>query len=240
VTIAFGIRNVQDPAVALDPGNVVQNAIYLSGGTEWPVGFDAWEGRARETLERPAYDYVAGGAGAEETMRANLDACRRTRTEVQEARALEREISGVYEAGATMFGAALAALQAEVDEAARSCATARSQENAARFALAEAEAAHVDGSSREAAARARVTEARARLDADKARRETLERAADLARRCEVLAAELAPAEADASAAKLELGRAEEARENEKREVARARETYDKAARGLANQQGGLE
>jgi len=63
--------------VALDPGNVVQNAIYLSGGTEWPVGFDAWEGRARETLERPAYDYVAGGAGAEETMRANLDAFRR-------------------------------------------------------------------------------------------------------------------------------------------------------------------
>jgi chromosome partition protein MukB len=173
-------------------------------------------------------------------MRANLDACRRTRTEVQEARALEREISGVYEAGASMFGAALAALQAEVDEAARNCETARSQENAARFALAEAEAAVVDGSSREAAARARVTEARARLDAEKARRETLERAAELARRCEVLAAELAPAEADASAAKLELGRAEEARENAKREIGRARETYDKAARGLANLQGGLE
>jgi lactate 2-monooxygenase len=63
--------------VALDPGNVVQNAIYLSGGTESPVGYDAWERRARETLERPAYDYVAGGAGAEETIRANLDAFRR-------------------------------------------------------------------------------------------------------------------------------------------------------------------
>jgi lactate 2-monooxygenase len=63
--------------VALDPGNVVQNAIYLSGGTPWPIGFDAWEDRAREALEQPAYDYVAGGAGAEETMRANLDAFRR-------------------------------------------------------------------------------------------------------------------------------------------------------------------
>jgi lactate 2-monooxygenase len=63
--------------VALDPGNVVQNAIYLSGGTPWPIGFDAWEGRAREMLEQTPFDYVAGGAGAEETMRANLDAFRR-------------------------------------------------------------------------------------------------------------------------------------------------------------------
>ena len=63
--------------MALDPGNVVQNAIYLSGGTPWPIGFDAWESRARELLEQTAYDYVAGGAGAEETMRANFDAFRR-------------------------------------------------------------------------------------------------------------------------------------------------------------------
>ena len=63
--------------MALDPGNVVQNAIYLSGGTPWPVGFDAWHDRARETLDQTAYDYVAGGAGAEETMRANVEAFRR-------------------------------------------------------------------------------------------------------------------------------------------------------------------
>jgi isopentenyl diphosphate isomerase/L-lactate dehydrogenase-like FMN-dependent dehydrogenase len=63
--------------MALDPGNVVQNAIYLSGGTPWPVGADAWEARARELLEQGPFDYVAGGAGAEETMRANLDAFRR-------------------------------------------------------------------------------------------------------------------------------------------------------------------
>jgi lactate 2-monooxygenase len=63
--------------VALDPGNVVQNAIYLSGGTEWPIGYEAWEARARESLDRAPFDYVAGGAGAEETMRANLEAFRR-------------------------------------------------------------------------------------------------------------------------------------------------------------------
>lgn len=42
-------------------------------------------------------------------MRSNLDACRRTRTEVKEAQDLEREISGVYEAGHAMFAAALLA-----------------------------------------------------------------------------------------------------------------------------------
>lgn len=63
--------------MALDPGNVVQNAIYLAGGTPWPVGADAWETRAKEALEQGPFDYVAGGAGAEETVRANRDAFRR-------------------------------------------------------------------------------------------------------------------------------------------------------------------
>ncbi len=61
----------------LDPGNVVQNAIYLSRGTPWPVGAAGWERRARDALHQAPFDYVAGGAGAEETMRANLDAFRR-------------------------------------------------------------------------------------------------------------------------------------------------------------------
>ena len=63
--------------MALDPGNVVQNQVYLSGGTPWPVGTEAWEARARELLEQGPFDYVAGGAGAEETIRANLEAFRR-------------------------------------------------------------------------------------------------------------------------------------------------------------------
>ena len=63
--------------MTLDPGNVVQNEIYLTGGTEWPVGAEAWEARARDGLEQGPFDYVAGGAGAEETMRANLESFRR-------------------------------------------------------------------------------------------------------------------------------------------------------------------
>ena len=61
----------------LDSGNAVQNAIYLARGTPWPVGAAAWEARAKEQLEQGPFDYVAGGAGAEETMRANLEAFRR-------------------------------------------------------------------------------------------------------------------------------------------------------------------
>jgi lactate 2-monooxygenase len=63
----------------LDPGSQVQNAIYLAGGAEWPVGAEAWEAKARETLAQGPYDYVAGGAGSEATMRANLDAFERAR-----------------------------------------------------------------------------------------------------------------------------------------------------------------
>jgi chromosome partition protein MukB len=57
-------------------------------------------------------------------MRANLEACRRTRTEVAESQKLEQEISGVYEAGQEMFAAAVHAthereqeLQGRVSEA---------------------------------------------------------------------------------------------------------------------------
>jgi chromosome partition protein MukB len=48
-----------------------------------------------------------GLADTLQRMRANLDACRRTRDRGQESRRLELEIGGVFEAGQTMFAAAL-------------------------------------------------------------------------------------------------------------------------------------
>ena len=65
--------------MSLDPGPLVQNAIYLAGGGEWPVSADGWEARARSSLEPGPFDYVAGGAGSEATMRANLEAFARRR-----------------------------------------------------------------------------------------------------------------------------------------------------------------
>jgi lactate 2-monooxygenase len=61
----------------LDSGSQVQNAIYLAGGTRWPVSAEDWEARAREVLEQGPFDYVAGGAGAESTVRANREAFER-------------------------------------------------------------------------------------------------------------------------------------------------------------------
>jgi isopentenyl diphosphate isomerase/L-lactate dehydrogenase-like FMN-dependent dehydrogenase len=52
----------------------MQHAIYLAGGAEWPLSPEEWEERARSALPVEAYDYVAGGAGSEQTMRANREA----------------------------------------------------------------------------------------------------------------------------------------------------------------------
>jgi len=63
----------------LESGSQVQNAIYLAGGSAWPVAPEEWEERARETLEQGPFDYVAGGAGSESTVRANRQAFERRR-----------------------------------------------------------------------------------------------------------------------------------------------------------------
>ena len=63
----------------LEPGSQVQNAIYLAGGAEWPVSPEDWEAGARERLEQGPFDYVAGGAGSEATVRANREAFERRR-----------------------------------------------------------------------------------------------------------------------------------------------------------------
>lgn len=44
----------------------------------FPVVVEEWEERARTILSPEAFGYVAGGAGAEDTMRANRDAFYRT------------------------------------------------------------------------------------------------------------------------------------------------------------------
>jgi lactate 2-monooxygenase len=60
-------------------GTQIQNEIYVTGESPWPVGAAAWEERAAELLADGPYGYIAGGAGSEATMRANLDAFARRR-----------------------------------------------------------------------------------------------------------------------------------------------------------------
>ena len=60
-------------------GSQIQNAIYVSGESPWPIAPEEWETRAAEALEPGPFDYIAGGAGSEATMRANLAAFERRR-----------------------------------------------------------------------------------------------------------------------------------------------------------------
>ena len=66
------------PRVRID-GSQIQNAIYVSGESPWPVGAGDWEARAETTLAPGPFGYIAGGAGAEATMRANREAFERRR-----------------------------------------------------------------------------------------------------------------------------------------------------------------
>jgi isopentenyl diphosphate isomerase/L-lactate dehydrogenase-like FMN-dependent dehydrogenase len=61
-------------------GTQIQNAIYIAGqAPEWPISPEDWESRAQERLEPGPFGYIAGGAGAELTVRANREAFERRR-----------------------------------------------------------------------------------------------------------------------------------------------------------------
>ena len=61
-------------------GSLIQNAIYIARQPhDWPVTAEDWERAAEETLPPDAFGYIAGGAGSEETMRANREAFARWR-----------------------------------------------------------------------------------------------------------------------------------------------------------------
>jgi isopentenyl diphosphate isomerase/L-lactate dehydrogenase-like FMN-dependent dehydrogenase len=60
-------------------GTSIQNAIYISGESPWPIAPGEWEALAMEKLDPGAFGYIAGGAGGEATIRANFEAFERRR-----------------------------------------------------------------------------------------------------------------------------------------------------------------
>jgi L-lactate dehydrogenase (cytochrome) len=68
-----------DPRVNAFEGSLVQNAIYIAGAAEWPVGPEDWEAAAEAKIDPGAFAYIAGGAGGEATVRANAEAFERRR-----------------------------------------------------------------------------------------------------------------------------------------------------------------
>lgn len=173
-------------------------------------------------------------------MRGNLEACRRTRIEVREARQLEGEISDVYEAGHEMFAASLLAareraaeLRRRVDEATRRRDAAKRERDDIAREHAETVEARADADRRLAGARAQHEEA-AKLLA------RVEAAYTSATRVAELDAELDQIGRALDEARAALDRAEREKRRRADERTRAEDAYRRAAEGLANLQSGLE
>ncbi|MDR6678517.1 chromosome partition protein MukB [Pseudomonas oryzihabitans] len=182
----------------------------------------------------------SGLADTLQRMRSNLDACRRTRVEVQESRRLEQEIGNIFEAGQAMFEAAFLATRERADELARRVAEAQSVRDQA-FQAQEVARGALDTTLSELA----------ELDA---RRGELDRVLESARNWQsklkdALAAlctlqqsfiRLAETEREAQEASRLRSEAETLRIRNREELKRAQEGYKRAAQGLADLQRGIE
>ncbi len=173
-------------------------------------------------------------------MRANLDACRRTRTEVREARQLESEIGGVFDAGQVMFAAAFLAtreratdLQKRLQDAIAACTLLATARDEAREALSQTLADLATLDARRAVLGAALAEARVR----QALMHRALEAADEVARCEL---DRATAEEQAQLVAERRAVAEFARTAARAGHRRAQEEYALAASGLADLQAGLE
>ncbi|MEO7034911.1 MAG: chromosome partition protein MukB [Polyangiaceae bacterium] len=173
-------------------------------------------------------------------MRGNLDACRRTRVEVSEAQRLEHEIAGVYEAGQSMFGAALLATREEANELQGTVETARQAEQRAGRELAELDRNAQEQKARHGTFVARLAAKRAELKTALESQAQLAHARSLAAERSTLEAErLTRDEAAAGALTVrERAAAERAQRLGARD--RAREAYERSAQGLADVQKGLD
>lgn len=181
-----------------------------------------------------------GLADTLQRMKANLDACRRTRSEVAESKLLQQEIGDVFAAGQAMFTAAFLASRERATDAERR--------------VQEAEIASREAAAKAAAAREALASTEAELqELERRRREheqDLERARSWATRVR-----------DASTALRELTSCEQAvatrnrelddaaasrtaalslRDRRRDELRRAEAEYHRAAAGLADLQRGIE
>ncbi len=173
-------------------------------------------------------------------MRANLEACRKTRIEIAEARALEHEITAIHSTGAAMFDASAAAVRAAAVETKARDVAAR--EEAARV---EAEVAGLDHQRFEAEKKsqsvtARLSEVHTASDDRAVKRARSLTARAIAARAETAAREEGDATRIANAARDVHAQASLARDTAEAHRERARAGYERATRGLGDLQAGLE
>lgn len=180
-----------------------------------------------------------GLADTLDRMRGNLEACRRTRTEVQQSRELEQEISGVYEAGDAMFAAAMLAMRERADELRRRMDEAKQARDdalrerdavALQLGLVKDRLLDVEG---------KLGETRRQLEVAKGQHDRVEKANAIAKRIVDLEGKLESERVRLDAAKREQTRAEEELARHARRLERAEDAYARAANGLAALQEGL-
>lgn len=173
-------------------------------------------------------------------MRANLDACHRTRIEVAEARVLERELSAVHDAAREATRASLGATNAlaRVAEERRAAAEEALREADVACAALEQESL---GTRKERDDLATETNARrARIEEKKGLVEATKRALTVAEKVRVERRAHEDLGRTHGATKEALALAVAEREQKRAARDRAREAYDRSARGLADVQSGLD
>lgn len=182
----------------------------------------------------------SGLADTLQRMKANLDACRRTRTEVQESQRLEREIGGVFESGQMMFAAAFLATRERADELRRRLTEAEEAHRTAQQQLEEAEellARVCDELSTKGARHESLAEEANVADAWLRRlRLALEAAHEVARRRE----QLSFAESETQIAADERAAREGTRSECRATLRRCQDDHKRASAGLADLQRGLD
>ena len=181
-----------------------------------------------------------GLAGTLQRMRANLSACRRTRTEVRESQDLRREIRDIFDTGASMFRASVQAAAAQVRQAEEALADAEAQRDKARSAHdAQVRQLNALGSELDAV---RIRDGRLAAKLEKAR--------DLSRRLkEAFAATKDRAKSGKTYDRAEKGfreavsevaRLERLLRDRKAQLEKAKERYDRASEGVSRVQEGLD
>ena len=231
-------------------------ALFNHGVTPLRLGTDEERGKLNEMLRTSMTGGISraltsdlrsfllkeesGLADTLQRMRANLDACRRTRTEVQESQRLEREIGGVFEAGQAMFTAAFLATRERADEMRRRVADAEEALRAAQHQHAKARdllnRVHSKLESKRGREIALATEEKAAEDWLRRLKQAQSAARDVTRRRKELSSEQENARIAAEARK-----AREKVRTQCRDALRRREDdYNRAAAGLANLQRGVD
>ena len=170
----------------------------------------------------------------------NLDACHRSRIEVEHARRLQREIGDVYEAGHAMFTCAMTAARGAAEEAEARHTDAQEQAASLRQRIDEVARRDDHLAGRQTAIAEQLREANADLEQLRTRREHVRQGRALVQRIEGLEDQrpgLAQAAAQSQAAlTLQVSRgaaAKTLRESRRRSL-------DEATAGLHNAEAGLE